>query len=79
MEEVVSSNLTRSTKPLKYIQPPPWLEVRPWSPTGVQKWTPGHGGQLVLAWRGAVPILICPEFSEALYSYKNLTNPTFGT
>jgi hypothetical protein len=53
--------------------------VRPWSPTGVQKWTPGHGGQLVLAWRGAVPILICPEFSEALYSYKNLTNPTFGT
>jgi len=27
---------------------------------------------------GAVPILIGPEFSGALDSYKNPTNPTFG-
>src|SRR5271169_4687367 len=40
MEEVVSSNLTRSTKFLKLLQPIPYPQLRNRSPSGVQKWTP---------------------------------------
>ena len=45
MEEVVSSNLTRSTKFLKQLQPKPSFEVCPFESNWSPKWTPSRGGQ----------------------------------
>ena len=41
VQEVPSSNLGGPTKFLKDLQTPTLFGLAVWSPTGVQKWTPG--------------------------------------
>src|SRR5260370_746023 len=68
--EVPSSNLGSPTKFLKELQAADSSHPGFWSPIGVQ-----NGRQPMRPWR-------CyfnnSEFSEALSSYKNPTNPTIG-
>jgi hypothetical protein len=69
MEEVVSSNLTRSTKIPQTLTANVSIEVCPES-TGVQYGRPAVAAQLATSSTEPVPFLASSESSGALYSYK---------